>query len=386
MTLLQRRWFGRSCATAILAGALLGFWLRPPVARLTADRGVGRPELVQHAEANARQVEAVKRSVLLRRTVARGETADLWSWLENSGNENHEVRMAITRELVDRLGWQAWQQALGVSDPELREALTHQLLRAFSERDPWKAFEEWKFHRDKFKDLDWGEPAYNAALRAAAGISADKLAEVLAEVPTRAGKESQWLVSPEYPQGFDFEQVLDYLIQTPEQPVLVSNGLLREWSKQSPAEATQWLASNPDVLKSEYLLDEATGTWGEVIASGSPEADFEPVLDSLAGLPAEFLEGVWKSAVDSAEGKLNASTLAAADRMSKRDSYLVGSLLKTRYQQDIDPSWTLLPSEERQRVLNLAEQRWAAEEPSVVQDRARDRWRQRVTAAWEAAR
>lgn len=293
--------------------------------------------------------------------------------------------MAITRELVDRLGWQAWQQALAVSEPELREALTHQLLRAFSERDPWKAYEEWKFHRDKFKDIDWGEPAYNAALRAAAGMSAAKLVEVLAEIPTRAGKESQWLLSPKYPQGFNFEQVLDYLIQTQEQPILVTNGLLRGWSKKSPSEATQWLASNPNVLKSEYLLDEATGSWGEVIASGLPEADFEPVLDSLAGLPADFVDAVWKSAVGSAEGKLNASTLAAADRMAKRDSYLVGSLLETRYQQDIDPSWSLLSSEERQRVLNLAEQRWAAEEPSVVKARARARWHQRVTAAWEAA-
>ena len=332
-----------------------------------------------------REGESVDRSVLLRRTVARGETADLWSWLENSKDENHEVRMAITRELVDRLGWQAWQQALAVSDPGQREALTHQLLRAFSERDPWKAYDEWKFHRDKFKDLDWGEPAYNAALRAAAGMSADKLVEILVEVPAKTREASQWLLNTDFVTGFDFKEVLEYLIQAPEQPVLVSDGLLREWSKQSPVEVAQWLAANPQALETEYLLDEAVSSFGDVFTSELPDADLDAVLDSLAGLPADFVDDVWKSAVGSAEGKLNASTLAAADRMAKRDSYLVGSLLETRYQQDIDPSWTLLPSEERQRVLNLAEQRWAAEEPSVVQARALDRWRQRVTAAWEDA-
>lgn len=384
MTPLQRRWFGRSCATAILAGALSGFWLRPPVARLTADHA-SRPEPVQHAEATARQVETVDRSVLLRRTVARGETAGLWSWLENSTSENHEVRMAITRELVDRLGWQAWQQALAVSEPALRDKLSRELLCVFSERDPWKAYEEWKLHRGKFEDPEWGAGAYDVALRAAATMSAGKLVEILAEVPTVKGEDSQWLLSPEYPQGFDFKEVLEYLMQAPEQPVLVSNGLLLEWSKQSPAEVAQWLAANPKALETEYLLNEATGSFGEMIASGPSEKDLEAVLTSLAGLPADFVDAVWKSTVDSAEGKLNASTLTAADRMAKRDSYLVGSLLETRYQQDIDPSWSLLSSEERQRVLNLAEQRWAAEEPSVVKARARARWRKRVTAAWEAA-
>lgn len=384
MTPQQRRWFGRSCATAIFAGALLGFWSRPPVARLTADHA-SRPEPVQHAEATARQVETVDRSVLLRRTVARGATSDLWSWLENSKSEKYEFREAIACELVDRLGWQAWQQVLANPDPTLRDELSRELLCVFSERDPWKAYEEWKLHRDKFEDPEWGAAAYDGALRAAATLSAGKLVEILAEVPTRKGEDSQWLLSPEYPKGFDFKEVLEYLIQAPEQPVLVSDGLLREWSKQSPAEVAQWLAANPKALETEYLLDEATGSFGEMIASGSSEKDFEAVLDSLAGLPADFVDDVWKSTVDSAEGKLNPSTLAAADRMAKRDNYLVGSLLETRYEQEIDPSWSLLSSEERQRVLNLAEQRWAAEEPSVVQDRARARWRKRVTAAWETA-
>jgi hypothetical protein len=384
MTPPQRRWFGRSCTTAIFAGALLGFWSRPPVAPLPSDHA-SRPEPVRHAVAILREGEFVERSVLLRRTVARGETADLWSWLENSKDENHEVRMAITRELVDRLGWQAWQQALAVSDPGLREKLSRELLWAFSERDPWKAYEEWKLHRDDFEDREWGFSAYNAALCAAAGMSSDKLIEILAEVPERLGKEPQWLLNSEFPQGFDFKEVLEYLIHAPEQPVLVSDGLLREWSKQSPVEVAQWLAANPKTLETEYLLDEAVASFGDVFTSELPDADLDVVLDSLAGLPPGFTDDVWKSAIHSADGKLNASTLAAADRMLKRDSYLVGSLLETRYQQDIDPSWTLLPSEERQRVLNLAEQRWAAEEPSVVQARARDRWHQRVTAAWEAA-
>lgn len=384
MTPLQRRWFGRSCATAILAGALLGFWSRPPVARLRADHA-GRPEPVPHADAMVREGESGDRSVLLRRTVARGGTADLWTWLEGSTGESHEFRVAVAGELVDRLGWQAWRKALAISDPEMREKLSRELLWVFSERDPWKAYEEWKLHRNEFEDREWGLPAYDAALSAAAGMSSVKLIEVLAEVPVKLGEDSQWLLSPAFPQGFDFKEVLEYLMQAPEQPVLVSNGLLREWSKQSPAEVAQWLAANPKAVETEYLLDEATGSFGEMIASGPSEKDLEAVLDSLTGLPVAFIDQVWKSTVDSAGGKLNESTLAAADRMSKRDSYLVGSLLETRYQQDIDPSWSLLSSEERQRVLNLAEQRWAAEEPSVVQARARDRWRKRVTAAWEAA-
>lgn len=382
MTPPQRRWFGRSCAIAIIAGAMFGLGSRPPGARVSSDHS-SRLESVQHAEATVREVEARDRSVLLRRTVARGATADLWSWLEGNTNEDHEIRMAVAAELVDRLGWQAWQQVLAISDPALREKLSRELLCVFSERDPWKAYEEWKLHRDKFKDPEWGAAAYDGALRAAATLSAGKLVEILAEVPTMKGRKSQWLLSPEYPRGFDFKEVLEYLIQAPDQPVLVTDGLLQEWSKQSPAEVAQWLAANPQALETEYLLDEATNSFGEMIASESHEKDFDAILDSLGGLPAEFIDDVWDTAVISAEGKLNPSTLAAADRMSKRDSYLVGSLLETRYQQEIDPSWTLLPSEERRRVLNLAEQRWAAEEPSVVQARARDRWRERVTAAWE---
>lgn len=384
MTPLQRRWFGRSCATAILAGALSGFWSRPPVARLSADHA-SRLEPVQHAEATVGEVEARDRSVLLRQTVARGATADLWLWLEGSTSENHEVRTAVAVELVDRLGWQAWQQALSIPDPALREKLSRELLWAFSERDPWKAYEEWKLHRDEFEDPEWGAGAYEGALRAAATLSAGKLVEILAEVPVKLGEDSQWLLSPEYPQGFDFEEVLEYLIGAPEQPVLVSDGLLNEWSRQSPAEVARWLASKPKVLETEYLLDEAVSSFGEVFASEPREEDLDTVLDTLAGLPPDFVDAVWKSTVGSAEGKLNPSTLAAADRMAKRDTYLVGSLLETRNQQVIDPSWHLLPSEERQRVLSLAEQRWASEEPSVVQARARDRWRKRVTAAWEAA-
>lgn len=293
--------------------------------------------------------------------------------------------MAVAAELVDRMGWQAWQQVLAIPDPALREKLSRELLCVFSERDPWKAYEEWKLQRDKFEDPEWGAAAYNGALRAAATLSAGKLVEILAEVPPMKGDKSQWLLSPEYPPGFDFKEVLEYLIQAPEQPVLVSDGLLQEWSRQSPVEVARWLAANPQALETEYLLDEATNSFGEMIASGSHETDFDAILDSLADLPAGFIDGVWDTAVISAEGKLNPSTLAAADRMSKRDTYLVGSLLETRYQQELDPSWQLLPSEERQRVLNLAEQRWAAEEPSIVQARARDRWRKRVTAAWEAA-
>jgi hypothetical protein len=97
----------------------------------------------------------------------------------------------------------------------------------------------------------------------------------------------------------------------------------------------------------------------------------------------EFIDKVWDAAVDAAAGKITASTLAAADRMARRDTYLVGSLLETRSHEQIDPSWHLLSLEERQRVLGLAEQRWAAEQPSVVQARARERWQRRVTAAWE---
>ena len=300
-------------------------------------------------------------------------------------SENHEVRTAVAVELVDRLGWEAWRQVLAISDPALRDKLSRELLCVFSERDPWKAYEEWKLHRDKFEDPEWGAAAYDGALRAAATMSAGKLVEILAEVPTMKGEDSQWLLSPEYPQGFEFKEVLEHLIQAPEQPVLVSDGLLREWSKQSPAEVAEWLAANPKALETEYLLDEAVASFGDVFASELPEGDLEAVLDSLAGLPAGFIDEVWKSAVGSAEGKLSSSTLAAADRMAKRDTYLVGSLLETRHQEDMDPSWNLLPSEERQRVLNLAEQRWAAEEPSIVQARARARWRKRVTEAWEAA-
>jgi hypothetical protein len=385
MTPKQRHWFARSCALSVLGGALLG----------TASRQTGQPAPLSSSIRQAapeKRPESVRddvkfdRALLLRRTLAQGETEDLWKWLENPGTEDENTLLAVIFELVERQGWQAWRQVLAIPDPALREKLGKHFLWVFSDRDPWKAYEEWKLHRDGFEDPEWGAAAYDAALRAAAGMSSDKLLEVLAEVPTKADEGPHSLLTPDYGSGFDFEAVLDHLLAAPEQPVLVTDGLLREWSRRSPADAAIWLLENPRATESEYLLDEALSSFGSVLADGLDEISRDRTLDALEALERqspEFLDGVWDAAIDAAAGKLSESALAAADRMARRNTYLVGSLLETRYHEEIDPSWRLLPPEERQRVLRLAEQRWAAEQPSVVQARARERWLRRVTAAWE---
>jgi hypothetical protein len=385
MTPQQRRWFGRSCALSLLGGALLG----------AASRQTGQPAPLSRSIRQAapeERPEAVRddvkfdRALLLRRTLAQGKTEDLWKWLENPGTVDEHKLLAVIFELVDRQGWQAWRQVLAIPDPALRGKLGKHFLWAFSDRDPWKAYEEWKLHREEFEDPEWGAAAYDAALRAAAGMSSDKLLEVLAEVPTKAGEGPRLLLTPDYGPGFDFEGVLDHLLAAPEQPVLVTDGLLREWSRRSPADAAAWLLENPRALETEYLLEEATGALGHLLAGGLPEPARDSTLEALEAMERqspEFIDKVWDAAVDAAAGKITASTLAAADRMARRDTYLVGSLLETRSHEQIDPSWHLLSLEERQRVLGLAEQRWAAEQPSVVQARARERWQRRVTAAWE---
>jgi hypothetical protein len=387
MSPLQRRWFGRFCAVSILAGALSGVGSRriegsPP---LSNKAPLHRDDPSRDLDPVA-QLEVADRALLLRRTVARAGTEDLWTWLAGPGTEDEENLLAVVFELVDRQGWQAWERALALSDPTLRELLGRHFLWAFSKRDPWQAYEEWKRHRAGFADPEWGAAAYDAALRAAAGISAAKLLEVLAEVPTKPGEPPEWLLTPEYVPGFDFEEVLDYFLQAQEQPVLASDGLLREWSRRSPEEAAAWLAANPRARETEYLLEEATGAFGNLLASGLPEPSRAATLDALKSMERqspEFIDKVWDAAVHAAAGKITASTMAAADRMARRDTYLVGALLGTRYQESIDPSWQLLTFEEQERVLRLAEERWAAEQPSAVQARARERWHRRVTAAWE---
>ena len=99
----------------------------------------------------------------------------------------------------------------------------------------------------------------------------------------------------------------------------------------------------------------------------------------------DFLDDLWGSAVIGSDGKIRAGTLAAADQMGRRENFLREVLLQTRFQDQPDSSWELVPLEERRHLIELVEKSRAEDPKSPVEVRAHERWRKSLNEAWGIA-
>jgi hypothetical protein len=315
----------------------------------------------------------------MRRLVARCETQALWEWLLTAPPEEVRWKHRVITELADRLGWRAMDIAMEIDPDRVRGELSEHLLSKLGERDPWKAYDFWKAHRDQFASPQWGSGALDWAIVAGAATSADKLIEVLQQM---TGEESQTLINVEFAAGFDFRAVLDHLAATDRQPETVPADLLPGWAKQSPVEAAAWLLEHPGFLKVEYREDEARSLLHEISGSDGPADPRHRALDVLADMPGDYLDEAWSAVAGRSEGKVNAYHLDSATYMNRRERFLSDLLLETKYSDEMDASWDQVPPEERRVALESADQRWAEEERSPVQKRARERWRTMVSSQW----
>jgi len=316
----------------------------------------------------------------LRAILARCETEILWDWLKaNPAREDGDFLMVL-QELVDRLGWQAFDHALAMDDEELRSLLSGKILGLFALKDPWRAFESFKEHRGEFTDPEWGRFALEGCVFAAAGFSADKMLEVFAEMPS---EESKVFMVAGYGGDFDFRKVLDYLVSTDKPPTSVPENLISEWAESSPVEASEWLAAHP-----EYLDHEIIGYRGRVllesIAACPVAEDRERALEAASALPASFLDQAWSELGDQQDGKLAPDLLAAADHLGRREEFLASALLATNTSEKLDVSWLAIPAAERMSILQAAEDKWMHQVDTPFSRRAREGWRQMVLDGWQA--
>ncbi|QJE94388.1 hypothetical protein [Luteolibacter luteus] len=314
----------------------------------------------------------------LRSILVRCETKALWDWLSaNATLENHDFAMVL-EVLTDRLGWQAFDQALAIQDEKLRSLLSERILGLFALKDPWKAFELFKRHRGEFADPEWGRPALEGCVFAAAGFSADKMIEIFGEMPS---KESRVFLVAAYSGDFNFRKALDFLVTTETPPTSIPENLLYEWSKRSPVESSEWLAAHPEYLNNE-LMERQGRLLLENIAACPDARDREQALEAAGALPAVFLDQAWSDIGGLQGGKLAPELLSAADRLGRREEFLAAALLGTNTSEKLDASWNSIPVAERTSILRAAEDKWMHQVDTPFSRRAREAWRQMVLDGW----
>ncbi|WP_035614112.1 hypothetical protein [Haloferula sp. BvORR071] len=379
-----------ACAAALAAGTFPGSGRSPQAlqAAMTTDGPNLTPGQQGSGSALAKResmdpiTAPGARMILLRRTLAACTTDALWQWLEEEPKDGANIRGVVAEELIDRIGWRAWEQALAISDPGLRERMGDSILYAFACRDPWKALAEWQQHRDIFQSKHAGVGVISQCILASAAISADKTIEMFQQIPL---EESQEMMVVAFAKDFDFRKVLDHLVTDGKQPYTAIEDLVPAWAERSPVEAAEWLAAHPEYLEKEYRESEVSGTLRAIARAELDEASRRRALEALATLKPEALDQAWFLIGDGSDGKLTASVLQSADITGQRDEYLRSALQDTRTAGKIDPSWEQVPLAERQQVLALVEQEWAQSKPSPVDAKARARWVKMVKSAWGIA-
>lgn len=319
------------------------------------------------------------REQALRAMVARCDTAVLWDWLATAPEGDYQGSNAVITELMDRLGWRAFDHALGIGDEKLRHRLSNRILGLFALKDPWKAFEIYKEHRNNFNEPRWGRFALEGCISAAADLSADRMLEVFAEMPS---KESETFMNVAYRADFDFKRALDFLLTTKEPPASVPENLISEWAKRSPSEAAGWLSAHPEFINHE-IIEYRGRVVLETIAASSDREERERALEAASRLPAPFLDKAWSEIGEQQKGVITPDLLEAAGRMGRREEFLTAALLSTNQLEKVDASWRSIPAAERMAILEAAESKWAGQVDTPLVRRAREGWREMVLQAWQ---
>ncbi|WP_265594010.1 hypothetical protein [Haloferula sp. BvORR071] len=384
---MQRVIFVASCGASLLLGCWLGarrFSTVPPVTvgEVPSTLSSLRHETEQNTPGDSTQEKVnttTRRLVLLRRTLAACETQALWQWLEQNPEGKPEICSEVVKTLIDRLGWQAWSQALEVADPKVRERVSYRILYEFSLRDPWKAYEEWKAHRAEFPSPAWASGVISECSLAAASVSADKLIETFQQIPQ---DDSNEMMMVEFAKDFDFRKLLDYLANTEKLPYTETDDTLTAWAKRSPLEAAEWLAANPRYLEKEYHESEVSGTLRAIASAEMDDASRRQALDAISRVRPELVDQAWLAVAGSSEGKISAPALQTVDLAGRRGEYLFQVLEETRLDNKLDASWEQVSLPERQQVLAAVEHDWAEQNPSPLNAKIQARWSKMVRAAW----
>lgn len=385
---LQRAIFASACLASIAGGIHCGRSRGTGIAAASiqlqsGNHGVAEEaRVIQTIQESGLNGDPSSKAIALKRAMASCETEALWTWLADKNNGGIAERNAAILELIDRLGWKAWDTAMAIEDPEQRERLGNLLLWGYSERDPWRAYELWKQEHGKYEDSEWGIAAYGGAVGEATKISADKLVEILNELPDLPEENSVWLLNVEFSSDFNFETALEWLLDRNPQPRLIPDSLLKGWSQRSPAEAAAWLAAHPEVLEIEHLADDAAMCFNTFFSEEQSDSGLAATLKAIDDLPPAFVDELWDYTSNFNDGKLDATTLEAADQMGRRESFLTKSLLQTRFQDQPDASWELVPLDERRHLIDLAAQSWAEDARTPVDERTRAHWKKGLYQSW----
>ncbi|WP_367873958.1 hypothetical protein [Luteolibacter sp. Populi] len=377
--------FAAACLAGLGAGVFLGGGREVGVAAAAVASSsnsrleAGVPQVLEAgAEAKPGSVP-VTRQLLLRRTLAACETAALWEWLGANPEGDGYITSSVISELIDRLGWGAWEHALAVGDPKTREKLAAQILAEFARRDPWKAYAEWQKHRAEFEDPEWGAGVIEHCTLAASAISADKLLEMFQQLPK---PEAENMMVVEFAKDFDFRKVLDDMMTSGKRPYTLAENLVPKWAERSPEEAAAWLGEHPDYFKEDYHEAQASGVLKAIANAGMSDEARRKALGAMANLSDETLDQAWHFVTGNSDGKVSASVLQSAEMMGQREDYLRRLLLETRTEEELDGSWNQVPLGERREVLAAAEREWAEKNPMPLDAKSRAHWLKMVTTAW----
>jgi hypothetical protein len=319
------------------------------------------------------------RKLMLRRTLAACETTALWEWLAANPQGDGSIRYEVLSELIDRLGWRAWDHALAEEDPKTREHVAERILWKLAQQDPWKAYAEWQAHRADFENPEWGVQVIAECTLAASATSADKLLEMFQHFPKEEAGE---IMVVEFAKDFDFRKVLDQLMTTEMRPNTLVQDLAGTWAERSPQEAAAWLGKHPGYFDEDYHEGEAHAILRAIAQAEMSDESRREALGTLANLSEEARDSAWQRLAEDNDGKVSAAFLHSADLAGRREDYLRQTLLDTRTAEELDESWNLVPLAERRQILAAAEQEWAEKRPTPVDAKSRAHWRQMVTTAW----
>lgn len=314
----------------------------------------------------------------LRRAIAKCDDQSLWECAAEPSDEL-ETFEAVRHELIDRLGWGAWQHVLDMEPGPNRNMLARWFLDDFSERDPWKAYEVWQAAAGKFERDGWEDSAFYSFSQAATAISAGKLVEVMRSM-RRDTDHFRHEVEVKFPAGFEFREVMDYLVSGEERPALVPEKLMVEWAHRSPQDAVEWLSANPGF---EVSKEERREIYANVAASDLDATRMAQVLGQLAATMPDLVEEAWTEIGGDSRGVVNPSILHTASLLGRRESYLSSVLFSGISHDAVDPSWQELPLGERMSIMGKVEVEWALKRPSPLDERARERWRRLLAETWK---
>ena len=376
--------YSGACAACLAAGIYLGRHgeasreATRPVEKASPRRAASEASGSWSAPDTAAAKDAPDRMLMLKRGISACETDALWRWLADPEGPR-VARKLVLNELIDRLGWGAWDHVRGMEAGEAKDRARDQILVALAERDPWKAHEEWQRHHGEFQHKLWGFGVISECSRAAAAMSADQLLKAFESIPR---KEASELMMVEYAADFDFRKVLDHVAAGGSQPYTMTQDLLSSWAGRDPEEAAAWLVAHPDYLKIEYQRDEAGDTLGKIAAMEMSEETRARLLGDLGTLPRELIDQTWRNISTGTEGKLSPALLRSADLMGQRGVYLEGALMDTRALESLDASWEAVPLQQRGELLEKVERRWEEQGKTPVEAKARAVWREMVEREW----